>query len=663
MNIRNVLCVTTLSFISFGSLQAQDLMQDTWVATDGLGRLMPTSDDVGSIKTDKKRTVGIFYVTWHTMNLENAPAVGDVSKILKNNPQARKDGTLWPQGIGMYHWGEPEYGYFLSQDPYVIRHDISMLADAGVDVLILDVTNAVRYWDEWSVLFKVMEQMKSEGNPVPKFCFWAYNGEVITVVQDIYEKYYQNNLYKDMWFYWEGKPLLLCNMYPDLDANGGGIKHHNLHYEEDAVTNRQNPHYGNPYYTEKYYSDYTQEVKDFFTMRNLWWGYYKWGGKRYVGTEDNWSFGYAMEDKRVSSLTPLLRASTHKGNIEQMAVTPAEHPVSLTGKSWRVNTLQPDLNDEDVPDSAYVPWLGRIVSNPQTYGIYFQDRWDEALEVDPPFIYLNDWNEWTAGKYPIGKAPGSEAPGPKSFLGRHDNTFYFVDQYNSEFNRTISPAKGEMGDNYYMQMVQNIRRYKGVRPVPVNKGFTKIIIDGDFSEWNKVGVSYYDTREDTVHRDFPGYAHLRYVDNSGRNDIVLSKVAADKKNVYFYAQTSGRLSPSSDKNWMLLLIDADKNSHTGWYGYDYIVNYHVIDQNTTCLMKYTSGRWQIIGELRYNCKGSQLEIRVPKSLLGFKAGSRRFTFDFKWTDNPLDLKNPISLCTHGDTAPNRRFNYRCAWEK
>ncbi len=45
------------------------------------------------------------------------------------------------------------------------------------------------------------------------------------------------------------------------------------------------------------------------------------------------------------------------------------------------------------------------------------------------------------------------------WLGRK-NPFMFVDQYNAEFNRTIQPMKGGYTDNYYMQMAQNIRRYK-----------------------------------------------------------------------------------------------------------------------------------------------------------------------------------------------------------
>ena len=43
---------------------------------------------------------------------------------------------------------------------------------------------------------------------------------------------------------------------------------------------------------------------------------------------------------------------------------------------------------------------------------------------------------------------------------------FFVDLYAQEFSRDIEPMRGGYGDNYYWQMVANIRRYKGVRPVP-----------------------------------------------------------------------------------------------------------------------------------------------------------------------------------------------------
>ena len=140
----------------------RDLCSDTWVASDGLGRKMPLMEEAGQVKNDKRRIVSIFYITWHTQDhFTNfkTPYSADVSKILNADPAARKDAKhpLWSEDS--YHWGEPEMGYFLSQDEYVIRKDMSMLTDAGVDVLVMDVTNAVRYWDEWEVLFATMQKM------------------------------------------------------------------------------------------------------------------------------------------------------------------------------------------------------------------------------------------------------------------------------------------------------------------------------------------------------------------------------------------------------------------------------------------------------------------------------------------------------------------------
>ena len=181
----------------------RDLFADTWVATDALGRPTPTFEEVGPVKNDQRRVVGIFYITWHTQNLATRPGGPDepfkydVTRILSEHPEARLDANhpAWANA-GSYHWGEPEVGYFLSQDEYVIRRDMSQLADAGVDLIILDVTNAVRYWDEWEVLFKTMQKMRDEGNRVPKFCFWSFNGESIAVVESLYEAYYKTPKYQ-----------------------------------------------------------------------------------------------------------------------------------------------------------------------------------------------------------------------------------------------------------------------------------------------------------------------------------------------------------------------------------------------------------------------------------------------------------------------------------
>jgi hypothetical protein len=638
----------------------RDLFSDTWVATDALGRTMPDDSAAGPVKQDQRRVVGIFYIAWHRDSLAGMkqPFAADVTKVLAGDPGARLDAKhpLWTEGS--YHWGEPEDGYFLSKDPYVIRKDMSMLADAGVDVLVMDVTNAVRYWDEWDVIFPVMQQMKAEGNRVPAFCFWAFNGPAITVVQDLYEKIYKADKYKDLWFTWDGKPLLLYNGTPGVDANGRVPQHPNPHFDPAAVTDASHPHYGDPAYTEQFYTDYTPEVKAFFTLRTMWWGYYKWAGRRFIGSEDNWSFGYDLGDERVKAMKPDELISTHQGMKEEAAVTPAQHPTTLIGKSWSREHGQPELNEFDLPVPTYVPWLGKTVEHPEGYGIYFQQRWDEALQANPQFLYINDWNEWTAGKYQPGE-------GNTVRFMRRDSSYFFVDQYNSEFNRCVQPMKGGYTDNYYMQMAQNIRRYKGVRPVPELSGMNAMAIDGQFADWRDVKVEYRDTIGDTIHRDYPGYGGLHYTNDSGRNDIVTSKVAVDGEHVYFLAETREPLTPHTDRHWMLLLIDADQNHDTGWYGYDYLVNQRVIDQNFTTLMRYDASApenpWVEQAQLPYRYADTMLELAIPRQALGLPGDTLRL--DFHWCDNPADLKDPISLCVNGDSAPNRRFNYRCIWKK
>ena len=668
MNLARVPCLSALVLAVLGASNTarsdepyyRDIFPDTWVATDALGRTMPDRLIAGPVKKDQRRVVGIFYIAWHrdALGVQKTPYEADVTRVLAADPNARLDAKhpLWTKGS--YHWGEPEMGYFLSKDEWVIRKDMSMLADAGVDVLVMDVTNAVRYWDEWDVIFPAMQKMKAEGNKVPQFCFWAFNGPVITVVQDLYDKIYKAGKYKDLWFYWDGKPLLLYNANPGVDANGKGPQNPNPHYEPAAKTDTTHPHHGDPDYTEEFYKDYTKEVKETFTLRTMWWGYHKWAGERFIGTEDNWSFGYDLSNPHVKAMDPADLVSRHNGAKEEAAVTPGQHPVSLVGKSWTREHGEPELNEYDLPVPTHVPWLGKTAENPEGYGIYFQERWDEALEANPRFLYINDWNEWTAGKYH--PPEGQTYP----FM-RRDATYRFIDQYNSEFNRCIHPMKGGYTDNYYMQMAQNIRRYKGVRPIPELRGLHEVKIDGAFTDWDGVTVEYCDTVGDTFHRDYSGYDELHYKNDSGRNDIVTGKVAVDEDSVYFYAETNEPLTPHTGNNWMFLLIDTDKNHDTGWYGYDCIVNKKVVDDETTTLMRYApdsrESPWIEEAQLKYRYTGKALELAVPRKLIGLKGGA--FTFDFHWCDNPADLKDPISLCINGDSAPNRRFNYRCIWTK
>ena len=233
-----------------------------------------------------------------------------------------------------------------------------------------------------------------------------------------------------------------------------------------------------------------------------------------------------------------------------------------------------------------------------------------------------------------------------NFLGRKSD-FAFIDQYNAEFNRTIAPMKGGYTDNYYMQMVANIRKYKGVREIPSNKGY--------FTSWNDIQVEYRDTRGDITHRDFHGYAKLHYKDELGRNDIVRAKVGVTKKDLLFYVETADALKGREQpEGWMLLFIDSDKDSSTGWHGYDFMVR-------DGKLLAYDGKQWNEAGKATTAVESNSLVVTIARKALKLKGKS--LCFDFKWADNPANLDSPIGLATGGDTAPNRRFNYRFVWNK
>jgi hypothetical protein len=78
-------------------------------------------------------------------------------------------------------------------------------------------------------------------------------------------------------------------------------------------------------------------------------------------------------------------------------------------------------------------------------------------------------------------------------------------------------------------------------------------------------------------------------------------------------------------------------------------------------MKYDGKKWVKVADISYRYKGTQMELVIPRKLLHLNKDA--FTFDFKWSDNADELIDPVSFALNGDTAPNRRFNYRYIWKK
>lgn len=323
--------------------------------------------------------------------------------------------------------------------------------------------------------------------------------------------------------------------------------------------------------------------------------------------------------------------TNHKGEREIINVSVAQHPDPAAGMGG--SAFYGNMNN----------W-GRSYrngshGNPETdirHGYNFQEQWDYALQQDLPFIFVTGWNEWIAGRW-------------NSHDG-HPEHSYFVDQADPEYSRDIEPTyTAGLKDNYYMQLVANIRRYKGINVQPP-AGLPKKI--RNFDDWNDVKPVYIDFINDAKHREHPGAESNPskiYVNTTGRNDFYLLKVARDSENLYFYAETTENITENPGSNWMRLYINTDKKHETGWYGYDYRI------EGGKQLQKYSNNQWETISIISSEVKGKQFMYSFPASII--QADTHDLNLEFKWSDNMQDNNNPMDWYLNGDTAPGGRFNF------
>lgn len=573
----------------------RDLRADTWVTTDALGRELPGYDECGPEK--EGRYVGMFYFMTHLSTEGNGPF--DVTKIKAANPE----NPQW--GKGSHFWGEPEIGYYLNNDEWAIRRHAFQLADAGVDVIIFDVTNNITFPEVYIPVCEVWRELRSKGEKTPDISFL---GSEISV-NKLWKEFYEKGMYPDLWFMWKGKPLLLYGQHEQPQRNK----------VNDIV--------------------FSDDIMNFFSLRQSWaWTSLPW----YDDGKDEWPW--------VDHFPQTIGWHEDPDKAENVPVAVGQHPLSNIGRSFH-HFHQPETDKYDL-----TPYTDK--------GLHFQEQWNHAIEVDPEFIFVTGWNEWSAGKQvmqePIIPNLLKWDFYPGAHLGRAGKPLkpgdtYFIDQYNQEYSRDIEPMTGGHTDNYYYQLIDNVRKYKGVSK-PVEPGEkTTIDITGDFDQWENITAVYYDHVGDTEHRNHPGYQLAGpYVNTTGRNDIIESRVARNDNFIYFYAKTNEDLTNHRDPNWMLLFIDIDQDHSTGWEGYDLLINSDVTSENSTSLMLRKKDKWKAAGEIQYRYSGNELMMAIPKSLVG----ETTVAMDFHWADNIQKLDDLNEFFLNGDSAPERRSNYR-----
>ena len=383
----------------------------SWAMTDSLGRTLDSYGEIG--ETDNKKFVGLFYWTWHTQWSYNYRA-RNVTELLKTNPAAVRDwaSPLW-EGLSdgyPHYWNEPLYGYYSDADRWVLRRQAELLADAGVDVIFFDCTNGAQLFEEsYEVLFEVFELAKKDGIAAPQVAFLLpfsdSDGFVTTDLRNLYENIYKPGRYKDLWFMWDGKPLVLAA--PD---------------------------------TSKINDVEMLEILSFFTFRDNDPSYFS-DDTLYASKTWGWCSDYPQTKYGIAL----------DGSIEQMCVSVAQN--AFNDKLVAMN------NADGAQGRAFskgnysysYSYAGETVTvssdseNAYLYGVNFQQQWDYAIEQNPDFIFVTGWNEWIAGRW-------------QEWCGTENA---FPDQFNDEYSRDCEPSKGILKDNYYCQLCANIRRFKG----------------------------------------------------------------------------------------------------------------------------------------------------------------------------------------------------------
>lgn len=568
----------------------------TWEATDELGRTLPTYADVGGVRENK--TVALFYWSWHVSQDSGEPV--NVQKIMDEHPEAKNDysSSVWPTGARVHFWNESIYGFYKTNDVWVLRRHAELLADAGVDVLFFDNTNGTfTFRDSYIPIYETFSKALEDGVNVPKISFLLPFGDksnTMTQLSMLYQDIYLREKYQQLWFYWDGKPMVMAH--------------------KEFITGS---------------SDIAKEMRGYFTFRG--------GQPGYLVTStspDTW--GWLSTYPQAT-----YRARKDKDNVEQITVGVAINHNYVTHQLTA-------MNGENVIGRTYTSKGIDTRENAVKYGANFAEQFDYALEVDPKVIFITGWNEWIAGRYQQWPESGAVVKNA------------FPDEFNDEFSRDIEPSKGALRDNYYYQMVSYIRKFKGCEPIPVYSEYEPAGLDA--AGWDKVTANYVAYPNNTGDRSAKGYGSYRYTDTSGRNDIINAKVAKTADTLYFMVKCSSDITPYTDANWMNLYIDCEDGWGWESFDYVIGAKPATADRVYLQKFTGNGYELGDAAELEYKVSGDTLVISVPKSAIGISGEDYKIDFKWtdnvQDEDGSGAFKGEIlDFYRTGDAAPGGRFKY------
>ena len=578
------------------------VMPDTWVFTDGLGRVSLTNAEVGDPREDK--TLAMFYWTWHIDGFAAANPT-NLQKLSEQYPDAMQDydNPLWATTTGSYFWNQPIWGYYRGDDKWVLRRQAELLTNAGVDVIFTDNTNAEMTWrNAYIPMMEEWTDAMEDGLLTPKISFMLpfWDKQYTNVqLQSIYLDVFRADKYRNLWFYWDGKPMVMA-MRDAFSPTNSAIE---------------------------------KEIRKFFTFRP--------GQPGYV-VENTAPSTWGWLSMYPQALYYKANSDKKNNKVEQMTVGVAMNHNYMTGS---LDAMNGDYTAGRSYTSTFPDRYKKEGAEASKWGYNFAEQWNYALQVDPQVVFVTGWNEFRVGRY--------------ESWGSTENAF--PDQFNDEFSRDIEPTKGDLKDHYYYQLVNFVRQYKGARAIPTPGTLKTIDMNGGYEQWKSVEPYYGAYIGNTEDRDADGYGDLHYTETSGRNDIIGAQVARDNDYLYFLVECAEDITPCTDSLWMNLYLDTDQTNQ-GWETFEYIVRGS--ESGKMALEKFSGTGYESsrVADVEYTLDGRYLTVKIAKSDLGLSGHD--YTVNFAWTDNVHDegdyttfSGDIMDFYTSGDVAPGARFKY------
>lgn len=552
---------------------------NTLIGIDQFGRTFETGGE------DRKgKQVGIFYWPWFseksTTGVYNNTEILKMENGLKLLTSLKDVNPDISPAYQDHYWDEPLFGYYHSQDKWVIRRHLRMLGLAGVDYICFDATNGIAFSAVAKTVLSCIDELQKEGFNPPRLTFYTHY-KSMQVVKRLYKDVYSANYCPNGWYTYDGKPMIIAYTEPkdDIKATGG------------------------PYNPSKY----NDEIANFFTF-----------------VRPEWPNEYRMYKDSIAWVEWKYPIPYH-GKFSAMTVSPSAHvgcpySYSLTGHTTNWGR-------------GWDPQSGQNISENVEKGTFFQLNWDRALDRDPDMIFVGGWNEWTMTKQEWG------------------GEYAFVDNVNLEYSRDIEPMKGGCNDAFYMQMTDNIRKYKKTE-VPAGK-FDSVTPGADF-DWNGVKAVFRKYEAVNEARDEDGKPEtVHYITAAARNNAKEIRAVTDKDNIYFMIKCENAITAREEKTWMNLFIGTGELSLKGWEGYEYVINRSSqgsvdrLDES----MKTTS-----CGQAEVTVKDNVMLITVARRVLGLEANNN--SFYFKLADNVENSEDIMDYYVTGCSLPIGRMSFR-----